>query len=144
SANILVSPAAASQLVFTRQPNGVRTGSPLATQPVIAAQDAFGNTSATGLPASINVSLALTSGSGSLLGATNVDIGSSVGNGTATFANVECSDAGFNKVMTASAPGLSDAVSAGFFLGGVERATGGEAIASSTAGGAYTTLTGPV
>jgi len=46
---------------------------------------------------------------------------------------------GFNKVLTASAPGLSNDVSAAFFLGGVERATGGEAIASSTAGGAYTT-----
>jgi hypothetical protein len=46
--------------------------------------------------------------------------------------------------MTASANGLPNAVSAPFFLGGVERATGGEAIPSSTAGGAYTTLTGPV
>src|SRR5439155_268337 len=31
-----------------------------------------------------------------------------------------------------------------FFVGGVEPATGGEAISSSTAGGAYATLTGPV
>ena len=70
STSIIVSPAAANQLVFTTQPNGIRTGSPLATQPVVAAQDAFGNTSTVGLPASFNLSLALTSGSGSLLGTT--------------------------------------------------------------------------
>src|SRR6185369_2834744 len=46
SGNIVVGPAAATQLVFATQPTGLRTGSPLATQPVVKAQDAFGNTSA--------------------------------------------------------------------------------------------------
>src|SRR5437867_5393463 len=135
SGNIVVSPATATQLSFTTQPNGARTGSPLATQPVVSAQDAYGNTSSVGLPASFNVALALTSGSGSLLGTTTLDIGAAAGNGTATFTNVECSDAGTNKQIIASAAGFADAPSAVFTLDGVERATGGQAIPSSTVGG---------
>ena len=57
----------ASRLAFTTQPGGVsRTGSPLATQPVVNSQDVFGNTSTVGLPGSLNVSLALMAGSGDL------------------------------------------------------------------------------
>ncbi len=101
-------------------------------------------TSSLGLPASLNVSLSLTGGSGSLLGTTTLDIGTAAGNGSAAFATVECSDAGANKQITASAAGFADATSSLFTLDGVERATGGTAILSSTAGGTYTTLTGPV
>src|SRR5439155_22808885 len=39
SGNIVVGPSTASQLVFATQPAGLRTGSPLATQPVVSAQD---------------------------------------------------------------------------------------------------------
>src|SRR5207249_5826829 len=74
---------------------------------------------------------------------TSLDVSPSGGNGTATFTSVQCSDAGLNKQMTASAYGLTDAVSTNFFVGGVERATGGTAISSGSAGGAYTNLTGP-
>jgi hypothetical protein len=144
SGNIVISPTTVSQLGFSTQPSGTRTGSPLATQPVVTTQDAYGNTSSIGLPANLNVCLALTSGSGSLLGTTNLDLGTAAGNGTATFTTVECSDAGTNKQLTASAAGFGNVGSAAFDLDGVERATGGTAIPSSTAGGAYTTLTGPV
>jgi len=132
--------------VFTTQPGGTRTGSPLATQPVIKTQDDYGNTSSVGLPLNLNLNLNLTSGSGSLLGTTNVDIGTAVGNGTATFTSIQCTDAGpgTNKQITASAAGFANAVSSLFALKGVERATGGTDIPSSTAGGAYTPLTGPV
>jgi hypothetical protein len=144
SGNIIVSPASASQLAFTTQPSGTRTGSPLATQPVVKTQDAYGNTSSVGLPASLSVSLAMTGGSGSLLGITNLDIGTAAGNGTASFTTVQCSDAGTNKQITAFAAGFANTLSSLFTLDGVERATGGTDIPSSTAGGAYTTLTGPV
>jgi hypothetical protein len=144
SGSIVVSPAIASQLTFLTQPSGTRTGSPLATQPVVRTQDAYGNTSSVGLALNLNLTLNLTSSSGYLLGTTNVDIGTAAGNGTATFTTVECSDAGTNKQMTALVAGFTSAVSAAFDLDGVERATGGTAILSSTAGGAYTTLTGPV
>jgi hypothetical protein len=144
SGNIVVGPGTASQLVFATQPAGLGTGSPLATQPVVKAQDAYGNTSSVGLPANLNVSLALTSGSGSLLGTTSLNIGSAGGNGTATFTTVECSDAGTNKQITASADVFASTISSSFDLDGVERATDGTAIPSTTAGGTYTTLTGPV
>jgi hypothetical protein len=144
SGNIVVSPGTATQLTFTTQPAGLRTGSPLATQPVVKALDAYGNASSVGMPANFNVSLALTSGSGSLLGTTTLDIGSAAGNGTASFTSVECSDAGTNKQITVSAAGFTNVSSSAFTLYGVERATGGAAIPSTTAGGTYTTLTGPV
>src|SRR5438093_2993626 len=88
-------PAAAAQLVFTTLPGGVsRTGSPLAAQPVVKSADQFGNSSTVGLPANFNVALALTGGSGSLLGTTGLDIGTAAGNGTAAFTGVQCSAAG--------------------------------------------------
>src|SRR6185295_8677512 len=43
SGNVVVSAGAATQLAFATQPDGLRTGSPLATQPVVKAQDQFGN-----------------------------------------------------------------------------------------------------
>src|SRR5439155_368535 len=144
SGNVVVSPATAVQLVMSTLPGGLsRTASPLATQPVVKSQDPFGDTSTIGLPASLSVSLGLTAGSGSLLGATTLNIGTGAGNGTVTFTNVECSDAGTNKQITASAAGLSNAISPTFLVGGVERASGGAAIPSSSVGGAYTALTGP-
>jgi len=149
SGNVLVSPTTVTQLAFSTQPAGIsRTGSRLAIQPVVKSQDTFGNNSTVGLPASLNVGLALTAGSGSLLGTTVLDIGAGAGNGTMTFTNVECSDAGTNKQLTASTLNSTSfqplpITSATFLVGGVERATGGSAIPSSSAGGTYTALTGP-
>ena len=50
---------------------------------------------------------------------------------------------GTNKQLTASAPGLTSAVSSPFNVGGLLPATGGGAISADTVGGAYTSLTGP-
>ena len=84
SSNVVVMPAAADRLAFTTQPGGVsRTGSPLAAQPVVKSRDPFGNLSTVGLPSSLPVTFALSSGSGSLLGTTSLDIGAAAGNGTA-------------------------------------------------------------
>src|SRR5439155_864000 len=144
SSNVVVSPNTADRLVFTTQPGGAsRVGSPLGTQPVLKAQDAFGNLSTVRLPANLNVALALTAGSGSLLGTTSLDIGTAAGNGVATFSNVECSNAGTNKQLTASAAGVTNLVSSSFNVGGVALATAGSAISADTVGGTYTTLTGP-
>src|SRR5439155_3852545 len=144
SQNIVVSPNTASQLAFTTQPGGVsRTGSPLATQPVIKTQDRYGNVSTVGLSASLNTVLALSSGSGSLLGTTSLDVGTAAGNGTATCTNLQCSDPGTNKQVRASAAGLSNALSAAFNVGGVAPAIGGGAISADTVGATYPTLSGP-
>ena len=144
SQSVVVSPTTASGLVFATQPGGAsRLGSPLATQPVVKSADQYGNVSAVGLPANLPLMLALTSGSGALLGTTSVDIGAGAGNGIASFPNIQCSDAGTNKQLTASAAGLPNAVSAVFNVGGVVAASGGSNISADNTGGAYTTLSGP-
>ncbi len=143
--SIVVGPATADHLLFTTQPDGAsRVGSPLVTQPVVKASDAFGNLSTVGLPGSLNVALSLTSGSGLLLGTTTSDIGTAAGNGITSFSNLQCTDAGTNKQVTASASGLASATSTAFNIGGVGIATGGNLISADTVGGTYTTLAGPV
>src|SRR5207244_10070218 len=59
SATIVVSPAAATALAFTTQPGNATAGAVFGTQPVVSSQDAFGNNSVVGLPASVNVNLSL-------------------------------------------------------------------------------------
>src|SRR5439155_21893695 len=114
SGNIIVSPAAASLLVFTTQPGSATYGSILGQQPVIKSQDAFGNNSTVGLPASKMVTLTLTGGSGTLSGTTSLDIGASASNGVVTFTNLQINAAGSGKQLTAAASGLNSAISAAF------------------------------
>src|SRR5204862_1867482 len=86
SSNIVVGPATADRLVFALQPGGVsRIGSPLATQPVVETEDSFGNFSDVGLPASLNVTMSLTAGSGTLVGTTTLDVGTAAGDGTVAY-----------------------------------------------------------
>ncbi|WP_194095141.1 putative Ig domain-containing protein [Marivivens aquimaris] len=70
----------ATKHVFTTQPAGSTSGATLATQPVVTAQDAFGNTDVayTG-----TVTLSLSSGSGSLSGTAKSAV-----NGVATFTDI--------------------------------------------------------
>jgi hypothetical protein len=145
SGNIVVSAANANHLVFTTQPGGAvsYTGSALKQQPVVKALDSFGNVSSGGIVPGQNVTLTLTTGPGTLLGTTALDISSSGGNGSVTFTNVQCSDAGTNNQITAASSGLTNAVSSLFWVGGVNRAIGGTAISSNNAGAAYVNLTGP-
>jgi hypothetical protein len=114
STAIAVSPAAAAQLVFTTQPANGTNGLALATQPVIRSRDQFGNNSTVGLGANQNVTLALSSGTGPLLGTTTQDIGTGAGNGIVTYSDLRIDSAGTNKQLTASASGLSNAVSSVF------------------------------
>jgi hypothetical protein len=115
SGNIIVSPAAASLLSFTTQAGSATYGAPFGQQPVVKSQDAFGNNSTVGLPASKIVSISLTAGSGALSGTTSLDIGTSTAApGIATFTNLQINAAGSGKQLTASAPGLSSAVGTGF------------------------------
>src|SRR5262249_16744390 len=114
STSIAVSPAAASALVFATQPANGTAGSTLGTQPVIKSQDAFGNNSAAGLPASLTVAADLSGGPGPFQGTTRPDIGTGGGNGTVSFADLRIDAAGTNKQITASASGLSSATSTPF------------------------------
>src|SRR6266851_2028853 len=114
STTIAVSPGTASQLAFTTQPANATAGGPFGAQPIVKSQDRFGNNSTNGLPASLNLTVALSSGSGPLQGTTTLDIGAAAGNGIAVFSNLELDAAGANNQLSATASGLSSALSATF------------------------------
>src|SRR5207302_5988408 len=102
STSIAVSPAAVSALAFTTQPGNATAGSVFGTQPVVNSQDAFGNNSIIGLPASLGVTVTLATGTGPLQGTTTLDIGAGAGNGTVSFNDLRTDAAGANKQLTAS------------------------------------------
>src|SRR5213593_3242684 len=106
SSPIVVGPGPANRLVFTTQPGSASAGYPFGIQPVIKSQDQFGNNSTAGLPASRSVTVTLTAGTGPLLGTTTLDIGTSAGNGTVTFTNLEIDAVGTGKQLTAAASGM--------------------------------------
>src|ERR1041385_9541924 len=95
SNNVTVTAGAANKLGITTQPIGGTSGSALATQPVVAIQDARGNTVTT--DNSTQVTVAIASGAGGALGGT---LTKTAVNGVATFTNVTLSGtAGTNYVL---------------------------------------------
>jgi uncharacterized repeat protein (TIGR01451 family) len=108
----------ASNLLFTTQPAAANTGAIFGTQPVVKSQDQFGNNSSSGLPASLTVTAALTAGTGPLLGTASLNIGTSAGNGTVSYANLQIDVPGNNKQLTATASGLAAGLSAVFSVNG--------------------------
>ncbi len=114
SSMIAVSPAAASALAFAVQPGNGTVGAILASQPVLESQDAFGNFSTVGLPASLNLSVSLTAGTGPIQGTTALDIGTAAGNGTVSFTDLRIDAAGADKRLTAAATGLGSVLSSVF------------------------------
>src|SRR5438445_450248 len=140
SSPITVGPGPANRLVFTTQPGSASAGYPFGIQPVVKSQDQFGNNSTAGLPASRSVTLTLTAGTGPLLGTATLDIGTSAGNGTATFTNLEIDAVGTGKQLTASASSMTNAVSASFgvsagFFSKLQLLVPGETAAPGTASG---------
>ncbi len=113
STTIAISATAADRLAFTTSPANATAGSAFGTQPVVRTQDPFGNNSILGLPASLTVNVSLTSGTGLLQGTTALNIGSSTGNGTVTFTDLRIDAAG-SKQLTATASGLTNALSSTF------------------------------
>ncbi len=87
SGSFTVSPGAASQLVVSTQPAGATAGSVFVTQPVLAVQDAFGNTVTSDTS---SVTATINSGTGSLAGTTTV----AAVNGVASFTNLRIDTAG--------------------------------------------------
>ena len=109
SASFTVAHGPASKLVFTTQPAYSVAEASLSTQPVVIAQDALGNTATS---FSAVVTLAITPGSGTagavISGTTTVN----AVNGVATFTNLNIDKAGSGYTITATTPGLTEAVSA--------------------------------
>ena len=102
SSAIVVSPAAASQLVINTQPSATATaGSPFATQPVVYVEDQYGNLE-TGDNAT-QVTAALNSGTGPLQGTTTV----TVAGGIATFADLGDNTAETLSLQFTSNPALT-------------------------------------
>src|SRR5438876_4542714 len=114
SSLIAVSAASATRLTFTTQPGNAAVGSVFGSQPVVRTEDQFGNASTAGLGANRNLSLSLTGGTGPLQGTASFDVGTDAGNGTATFTDLRIDAAGAGKQLTASASGLTSALSAVF------------------------------
>ncbi|MDB6026152.1 MAG: hypothetical protein JWM68_2375, partial [Verrucomicrobiales bacterium] len=137
SGDVVVSAAPADRLVFTTQPAGGYAGSAFLTQPVLVTRDQFGNNSSVGLASNQVVTVVLTSGTGALIGTTNIDIST----GTASFTDLGVNAAGPGKVITASSAGLTNALSGTFTIGGVDPASAN--ISADTAVSGYTTISGP-
>jgi hypothetical protein len=114
TASVTVSPANADHLSFATQPANATAGSPFGQQPVIDAMDPYGNRSSVGLPSSKIVSIALTGGTGPLLGTAALDIGTGAGNGRVSFTNLEIDTVGTGKQLTVSAAGLTSTTSTNF------------------------------
>jgi hypothetical protein len=112
SAAFDVTAAAASRLVFTQQPGGGVAGATWSQQPVVAVQDAFGNT-VTSSSAAVALALSGASGGGALAGATTV----AAVNGVATFAGLSIERAATGYALVASTSGLASDTSAPFDVG---------------------------
>ncbi|MEO6489556.1 MAG: Ig-like domain repeat protein, partial [Ferruginibacter sp.] len=97
-------PGKASKLTFTTQPGLATVGAVFGQQPVVVTQDQFGTFSTFSLPASQNVVLSLSAGTGVLSGTTTLDIGTAAGNGTISFTDLQINLSGVKKLMATSAP----------------------------------------
>ena len=117
-----VNPQVAAKLTFTIQPIGSTAGSSLTTQPVVTVQDVHGNT-VTG--SNVAVTVAITSGSGAsgatLFGTKTVN----AANGVAAFSDLNINLAGSAYTLTATSPGLVNAVSSAFNIAAVTGNSGG-------------------
>jgi len=100
--NFLANTGPAAALAFTTQPGSAVANIAFNQQPVLKSVDASGNPSSLGLPANLQVFVSLTNSSGKLLGTTNFDIGTSAGNGVATFTNLAIDTASTNVQLVAT------------------------------------------
>lgn len=113
-----VSPGAGTALAFAVQPGGGTAGVLWTQQPRIEVRDANGNVDTS---SNASVSLSLTTGSGSLAGASTVTAVS----GVAVFTNLSLEAIGTDKVLTATAGGVGSTTSNAFTI------TAGAPIAAS-------------
>jgi hypothetical protein len=103
--NITLGPPA--KLAFTTQPLGAHGGSPFATQPVVAIQDAGGNT-VTAATSAVTLTIGTNPGAGTLACATNPLNATA---GVATFVGCTINNMGNGYTLVATAPSLAPATS---------------------------------
>src|SRR5207237_458231 len=141
SSRFTVTPAAASQLVFTTQPAGATAGSAFTTQPVVKTEEQYGNLSTVGIGASKTVTVAIKTGTGTLQGTTSYDIGTGSGNGVITGTGLRIDQATSFTLSATVASGLTEADSSSFT---VAPTTASQLVfttqpSGATAGSAFTT-----
>jgi hypothetical protein len=110
SSTFNVTVGAAAQLAFTTQPGNGTGGSALTTQPVVAVQDAGGNT-VTGNTSAVTLAIGTNPSGGTLTCTTNPVNASS---GVATFAGCKIDKTGIGYTLTASDGALTSATSSNF------------------------------
>ena len=109
SSAFTIAAGVATKVALTTQPSAsTAAGTAFAQQPVVTIQDAQGNTVTT---SSANVTLALTTGTGTLSGTATV----AAVNGVATFSGLSVDLAGTNKVLTATSGTLTSATTSPAF-----------------------------
>ena len=139
----------ATKLAFLTQPSSATYGTSL--NPVVILQDQYNNPTlrTSGNLATLNVTMAIASGTGSVSGTTSLNIGTAGGNGTVSFSNLETTTIGA-KTITASASGLTPITSSSFTISAAPltitannvNKTYGTAISSPGAGQTTFTLSG--
>ena len=102
----------AAKLAFTTPPSDSTAGAAFGTQPVVAVQDANGNTVTTDT-SSVTLALANNPGGGTLSGTTTV----AAVNGVATFSGLSIDKAGTGYTLAASDGTLTGATSSAFDIG---------------------------
>jgi len=114
SSNFSVAAGPATKLAFTSQPNAATTAQAFPIQPVVAVQDAGGNTVTTGAYSTASVTLAIgTNPAAGTLTCTGGLTKNAV-SGVATFSGCQINNAGAGYTLTASASGLTGATSTAF------------------------------
>ena len=105
----------ATKLGFVQQPGYGTLAQPLTTQPKVAAQDQFGNTTTTGAPATITIAIANNAGPAGVLTCTST-LTVPPASGVATFSGCQISVAGTGYTLgaTSATPSLTAATSASF------------------------------
>lgn len=109
STSFAITPASATKLGFTSSPSTTTSGTSFSTQPVIAIQDAAGNTTAGTNP----VTLTITTPAGGTLTCSANPV--SAVSGIATFAGCSITKTG-TYTLTAAASGLASSVSSSFTI----------------------------
>ncbi len=111
SAGFDISPAAASQLVFTTQPTTTSAGATISPSVQVAVEDSYGNREASDDTTTITIARAASPSAGTLSGT----LTQTASGGTATFADLSFSQAANGYTLTAtSTPGHGTATSATF------------------------------
>jgi hypothetical protein len=102
----------ATKLAFVTQPSDASVGAAIAPGIVVIAEDASGNPAAMP-PVPVTLSFAVNPGKGTLTGI----VSETPSSASAVFTNLSINSAGVGYRLTASAPGLTDAVSTNFTIG---------------------------